>query len=85
MTLKELVVRAIEQIIIKGRVEFTSEEFFQELIKLDPTRKDKRASALAMLSQLVKGHKTVYPAQILVKRGKGRYRIVLEEEPEKYT
>ena len=85
MTLKELVVRAIEQIIIKGKREFTSEEFFQELIKLDPTRKDKRASALAMLSQLVKGHKTVYPAQILVKRGKGRYRIVLDEEPEKNT
>ena len=85
MTLKELVVRAIEQIIIKGKKEFTSEEFFQELIKLDPTRKDKRASALAMLSQLVKGHKTVYPAQILVKRGKGRYRIVLDEEPEKNT
>jgi len=85
VTLKELVVRAIEQIIIKGKREFTSEEFFQELIKLDPTRKDKRASALAMLSQLVKGHKTVYPAQILVKRGKGRYRIVLDEEPEKNT
>ena len=79
MTLKEAVVRAIEQLIIDGKEEFTSEEFFQRLVKIDPTKKDKRASALAMLSQLVKGHQTkVYPVQILEKRGKGRYRIVLD-------
>lgn len=79
MTLKEAVVRAIEQLMIEGKKEFTSEEFFQKLIKVDPTKKGKRASALAMLSQLVKGHQTkVYPTQILEKRGKGRYRITLD-------
>jgi hypothetical protein len=74
-TLKDLVISAIEQLMIKGKKEFTSEEFYQELVKLDPTKK--RASALAMLSQLVKGHKNnVYPSQILVKTGKGRYKVV---------
>jgi len=76
MTLKELVRVAIEELVRRGKEEFTTDEIYREVEKIEPGRK--RESILATASGLVVGSKhPVYKRedQFLEKVRRGVYKL----------
>ena len=76
MTLKELIKSAVEQLLLKGKEEFTASEICEEALRIDPSRK--RRSILGTLSGLVVGRKhPVYREkdQFLEKVSHGVYKL----------
>ena len=84
MTLKELIRKAVEELVRQGKEEFTTEDIYQEVKKLEPERK--RESVLAALSGLVVGHKHHFyksEDQFLDKVRRGVYRLYDEARDKK--
>ncbi|RKY02965.1 MAG: hypothetical protein DRJ51_05900 [Thermoprotei archaeon] len=80
MTLKELIRKAVDELVKKGKEEFTTEEIYQEAMKIDPSRK--RESILAALSALVVGRKHHFYTredQFLEKVRRGVYKLYDED------
>ena len=76
MTLKDLVRKAVEELVRQGKEEFTVDEIYREVEKIEPGRK--RESVLAVASGLVVGSKhPVYKRedQFLEKVRRGVYKL----------
>lgn len=86
MTLKDLVRKAVEELVSQGKEEFTVDEIYREVEKIEPGRK--RESVLAVASGLVVGSKhPVYKRedQFLEKVRRGVYKLhrPIEEIPKR--
>jgi len=84
LTLKELIRKAVEELVRQGKEEFTTEDIYREVKKLEPERK--RESVLAALSGLVVGHKHHFykrEDQFLEKVRRGVYRLYDEARDKK--
>ena len=81
MTLRELVIRAIEELMVQGKSEFEAAEICEEALKIDPERK--RRSVLGTLPGLVVGRRhPVYTEadQFLEKVRHGVYQMYVPPE-----
>jgi len=86
LTLKDLVRKAVEELVSQGKEEFTVDEIYREVEKIEPGRK--RESVLAVASGLVVGSKhPVYKRedQFLEKVRRGVYKLhrPIEEIPKR--
>ncbi len=84
MTLKELIIRTVDELVAAGKTEFTTAEICETALQIDPTRK--RRSVLGTLPGLVVGRShPVYTIedQFLDKVGHGIYKIYQPPEEKK--
>ena len=67
MRLKDLVIKAIENLMKEGKKEFTSTEIYNEVEKIEPGRK--KSSVFSTLSSIA------VQGELIEKTGRGRYRL----------